>query len=364
MGRILIIEDSFDDFEFYSRLLRKTCSARIDHCLSSEEALQVLGEGNKIEYDIILLDYNLPGMNGMDFLHEFMSNDNICKSPVIVLTGQGDEEAAVEFMKLKVSNYLNKGTLTDKILLDAINKAREQFECEKIEEKKQAERLLFAHTLAHDLKNPIVRIQAYARLAQKNQKNVGQYLQNIGADAEYLHEFISKLLSYAEFGRRSEQMKKIKLDQVIQKSMDLLEVPIKQKQAKIKVSFSSDDVFVAGSYVALIQLFQNLLSNSIKYCNKKPSIDIHWETTKNNVVVIIKDNGLGIPKAFSSKVFEPFFRIADNCGSKGTGLGLSIVKSIVEQHDASIKILHPTKGGTQFKISFPIVRDDAHLPLG
>lgn len=105
MLHILVIEDSLDDFELYERALKKSLECAISQVTTAEEALKKVSEES---FDIILLDYSLPTMSGLDFLKAYTHAEVHPSIPVIALTGQGSEKIAVEFMHLGVSNYISK----------------------------------------------------------------------------------------------------------------------------------------------------------------------------------------------------------------------------------------------------------------
>jgi signal transduction histidine kinase len=348
----LIIEDNYDDFELYSRILTQKNKVKIVHFTSAEEALLKIEQKQQtINFDLVLLDYNLQGVNGVKFLKKLRQKNVYIDSPVIVLTGQGNENIAIDFMHLNVADYLKKDGLNSAILQESIIKVRYNYEMQKKEQEKQEELLRFAHTLAHALKSPIARIKAYCALARKNTQKCEQYIINMQDDAMFLMEFIDKLLIYAEGNYVLEKQQNIDLGEIIQKSIRNLEVPINNRHATIKIGGELPKI--CGHEMALVRLFQNLISNSIKYSSEQPIICIKAKVKEGKVIIYVQDNGIGIPKESVKKIFQPFYRVQRDSIVEGTGLGLSIVKSIIDQHDASIKVLIPKSGaGTIFKITF------------
>lgn len=349
--RALVIEDSPDDFELYCRLLRKKGVNEIIHHVSAEKAFHFLKNQNDHEkYDIVFLDYNLPRMSGIDFLRKLKKEHIDINSPIIVLTGHGDESVIGSFIELNVSDYLRKDSLNIHSLETSIQKARRQYALRKIETEKQKELLLFAHTLAHDLKNPIARIRSYSTLCSKNHKKLKEYLNYIHEDATFLVDFIDKLLMYAEFGRKVEEKERLSFKKILEKSIEMVEVPRLEKKAIIEIPETIPMIY--GSEMALVQLFQNLLSNSIKYCAQRPHISIEITTKDKEIIVFFKDNGIGIPEDAIKNIFKPFYRAENSLNASGTGLGLAIVKSIADHHDAYLEISSIPQGGTQIMIRF------------
>lgn len=349
---IIVIDDSLDDFELYARLLKKIYGQDVSltHFLSSESALRAL-KIKDINYDLILLDYHLPGDDGLSFLKK-MHQDNVdIIAPIIILTGQGDEATAVDFMKLNAEHYLDKNKLTQDILKKAIDDAQNVFEKKKRDKEIQEERRAFAYTLAHDLQNPVKRMQSYCALAKKNPQKCEKYLNYIEEDSAFVIDFIKQLLIYAESGRSSAAKEMVCMKEIIQKSLDHLSVPIQEKSALIKLEGDFPKVY--GARIPLVQLFQNIIGNGIKYCKEKPCVEVSSKINGDVATISVKDNGIGIPKEVAKHIFQPFFRVSfdDNMGH---GLGLSIVKTIAQQHNATIDVTHPKGGGSQFNVNFSV----------
>lgn len=348
--KVLVLEDSIDDLELYERILKKTLSCTITHFTSAEEAIKHLENG--YIYDLAFIDYHLRGMNGVEFLELAQQKKIKPDSPIIILTGQGNEDIAVNFMRLGVTDYLQKNNVSFVTLSNSIRSALEQYRINKIENEKHKSLLLFAHTLAHDLRSPINRIKSYCRLLTKcAPSKQREYIDNLVDDSNFLTQFIDKLLSYAEFGRLPITKGGADLNKVIEQSLKNLELDIVERGAVIQMPEKTLPV-INGSEVSLVQLFQNIISNSIKYSGKDSIIKIDSAVQKNSVTISVIDHGIGIPKEDRDSVFEPFIRLANSAGTFGTGLGLALVKTIADQHNATISISSPEDGGTKFDINF------------
>lgn len=345
---ILIIDDSIDDYELYSRLLRKIFSNyRIDHCESAEDAIEKI-EHKK--YSLILLDYHLYGMNGIDFLSEIAPLNQ--EAPIIALTGSGNEDVATNFMKMGVADYITKCSVTYDVLSEAILNVLKKARSIKIEQEKQHELSLFAYNVAHDLQAPLGRINSYAQLIHKKHPELeSRYIQNIIEDSQYMESFLSNLLLYSEMGRSRLSLSKVDLNSVLKQSISNLELEIKKKNAVIKTENMPE---VYGHHISLVQLFQNLIANSLKYCAKTPIIKISSRIENNNLYVELSDNGIGIEKDKIKDIFKPFTRINNNLNTLGTGIGLAICSTIVKQHHAKINVKSNEVGGTRFIITFNI----------
>ena len=115
---------------------------------------------------------------------------------------------------------------------------------------------------------------------------------------------------------------------------------------------------VEGDIGRLTQVFQNLISNAIKYTPPKGTIRISGEATPDSVLISIKDSGIGISPEDQARIFERFFRVRNTQTAKieGTGLGLAIVKSLVNAHGGTIRVESERDEGSTFKVSLPIYK--------
>lgn len=350
---IIAIDDSSQDLALYTRIIEKTIQCNIHTYSDPEEALLAIENQN---YDVILLDYHMPKLNGLEFINEFDVRKIKLKGPILALTGQENIDVAVKFLQKGAAEYLEKEKINAQTLPARIYKALQNFREKKIEEEKQSELSLFAHTVAHDLKAPLGRITSYARLLKKKSAELNmKYINNIENDASFIADFLDNLMLYAEFGRPNIKKVEVNLNDIVQKAIENLEIQISEKDVEIRYGQLST---VIGNKVSFIQLFQNLISNSIKYCKKSPVIRISSKVENEKVVVRFIDNGIGIPADMAKTALQPFSRIPNNLAEKGTGLGLALCNKIVKQHGGTIEINQPIEGGTEFYISLPMQNDN------
>ena len=124
----------------------------------------------------------------------------------------------------------------------------------------------------------------------------------------------------------------------------------------IRDRFNATKTLVYGNESHLINIIVNLLDNALKYCENSPKIILETASQKNNFLLNIKDNGIGMNPSTQKKIFDKFYR--ETSGNihnvRGHGLGLAYVKKIVDFHKGEIKIMSKVDGGTTFSISLPI----------
>ena len=346
---VLLIDDSEDDRYFYKRLLNKSESKwHISEASCGESGLALL---QSLSPDAILLDYSLPGSDGVSTLS--VIKEMYPFIPVIMLTGQGNERIAVESLKQGASDYLIKGDLTAFSLEKAVDSAINSASLEQRIATQKHELEQFARVLAHDLKQPANAIRSMADiLIKKYQTELPQDAQlkvKLMRDtATQMSELIKALVAYTKLELILPVFESTDVQKCIAIVQATLNNKIEQKNAQISVE-SMPVIHAIPSFV--IQLFQILIDNAMTYCEQAPVITITAKSFEGYWQFCVKDNGIGIPDKEQHRVFDPLVRLHSNDTIKGTGLGLSTAKRIVEKHRGSIQCFSNEKEGVSFKFS-------------
>lgn len=219
----------------------------------------------------------------------------------------------------------------------------------------------FAHAASHDLKEPIRKIQFFTSQLKTQfgtQLTERQRLsfERIEYASQRMGTLIDDLLTYSHVSERPHVMERVNLSEKIALVLEDLELDIKQKDARISVGTLP---IVKGHRRQIQQLFQNLISNAIKYSRPeaKPEIEITSEEVDENEkryhLIAIRDNGIGFDNAYNEKIFQIFTRLHGKNEYSGTGIGLSIVKKVVENHNAQIRAQSIKGEGSVFYIYWP-----------
>lgn len=209
----------------------------------------------------------------------------------------------------------------------------------------------FAYVASHDLQEPLRAVNSYAQLIQRRYQ--GQFDEKADKWFEYMtngatrmQQLINDLLSYSRVGRRGSRFTSADCNVILCKALDNLHVTIDEKQAVVE---SESLPVVIGDAGQLVQLFQNLIGNGIKFCRDAiPQIYIGVQKQETEWVFQIKDNGIGIGDEYRERIFEIFQRLHSRREYAGTGIGLAICKRIVERHQGRIWVESHLNAGSTF----------------
>lgn len=213
---------------------------------------------------------------------------------------------------------------------------------------------VFASVVSHDLKEPLRMMSGFSSLLQKRHgtnldDNGKEYLGFISDGATRMTKMVEDLLNYAKINGRKPHFKPILLDELLQEVLFNLQVSIQQKGVDVQLDIPK--IYVRGDKTLLSQLFQNLISNAIKFQNTaKPLVGIRVLEEGGELQVCIKDNGIGIPKEDFQRIFDMFTRLHGKGEYKGSGIGLNTCKRIVDRHQGQIWLDSELGKGTTFYI--------------
>lgn len=219
----------------------------------------------------------------------------------------------------------------------------------------------FAHVVAHDFKAPVRTIISFAQIVKDKIKsnesnhdsNINDYVKYIETAGKNLDELVSSVLVFSEMKSSVSDHVPVSLSEVLSDVLINLHEEITSKKAIVTVE--QNDTLVSGYKVQLVQLFQNFISNSLKYQkkNNRPEVQVHITLKNNKQIIEIKDNGIGMEEKDILNVFEPFTRLHNNSEYQGSGIGLATCKVILDNHNSVISIESKVDVGTKITFSLP-----------
>jgi signal transduction histidine kinase len=357
--RILILEHEPDDIELLQYELKKGgwhySSEVVQERTGYERALR------DFKPDIVLSDYVLPEFDGATafYIKKEISPD----TPFIIVSGTIGEENAVELIKAGVTDYV----LKDKLFTVVTKIDRALKESRELEEKKdQEERLAnyarelersnkeleqFAYLASHDLQEPLRMVGSFLQLLQQRYqdklgKEANEYIYYAVDGAARMKRLIGDLLNYSRTNREW-LIEQVDIAGIVRDALKNLSASINDSGATIY--FENMPVLDADP-AQMLQLFQNLISNAIKFRKEEGPPVIKIGASKNDAhwLFSVEDNGIGIDQQYSEKIFVIFKKLHSKARYEGTGIGLAIAKKIVEKYGGNIWFESAPGKGTTF----------------
>jgi light-regulated signal transduction histidine kinase (bacteriophytochrome) len=217
----------------------------------------------------------------------------------------------------------------------------------------------FAYVASHDLKEPLRMVSSYLQLLNKSlngklDTEQKEFMNYISSGADRMNALIRDLLNYSRIMKDPASLQKIDCNNILEIVKQNLTAIIEETGTEIK---STKLPVITGIESQLIQLFQNLIANAIKFRKKDTTsqIDIKAVSEPHEWLFSVKDNGLGIAPQFKDKIFIIFQRLHNNADYPGTGIGLSVCKKIVELYGGKIWFDSMPGEGTTFYFTIPKV---------
>lgn len=350
LPHILVIDDSEDDRDLYQRFLRDETSL-ITMAETGEEGIALYRQAPA---DGVLLDFNLPGHDGLSILDRLRAIDP--HVAVVMMTGEGSQNIAVAAMKAGASDYVVKDTITAATLKRALTNAVDKARLLRQLAEQQREQVNFIRILVHDIRAPLRGLTGFTDVLVEDLEagvhdDLFDHLDMIKTSAIRLNALIDTLAHYALLDKEP-VFDEVDMNGVVDQVVANLKSVIEASGANVIYGALPA---VTGHEPQLVQLLQNLIGNGIKYCEAAtPMVRLEAEAdSEGGWLLTVTDNGIGIPEAKLQTVFEPFQRLWSQDVYEGTGLGLAICRKIVERHDGRIWCESEEGSGCRFFLTLP-----------
>lgn len=219
----------------------------------------------------------------------------------------------------------------------------------------------FAYVASHDLQEPLRMVTSFLQLLTKKYESeldeeAHEFIDFAVDGAQRMQELITSLLDYSRIGTQGEEFQFVSSDVIYNKAVSNLSQALEETGGHITCECSGDLCFlptIFGDPNQLLQLFQNVLGNAVKYHKKDepPAIKISWEEGDAETIFKVTDNGVGIEEEYLEKIFGVFQRLYSRDEYSGTGIGLAICRRVVERHGGKIWVESQVGVGSTFYFS-------------
>ncbi|MDQ7030077.1 MAG: hybrid sensor histidine kinase/response regulator [Ardenticatenia bacterium] len=387
---ILYVEDNPDN----KILVRRVLEAHGYSVVDADDGLSGIRLAQEIKPDLILMDINLPGMDGYEAATKIKSIPALRNVPIVALTAnvmQGDRERS---LAAGCDGYLPKPIDIDQLVeqIEAfLAGKREEVDHEEREvyleeyarklvnkleakivalehanaELRELDRLKseFVSTVSHELRTPLNIIIGHAEILQDElfgplNEHQRRYVDNIVRSARHLLDLVENILdmSKIESGKLELNMQPFDVEEAVQEVHVLLKPMADRKEIKVRLRIDPNLKTVVADRLRFKQILYNLMSNAIKFTPNGGRVDVTLERLPDGwIQLTVRDTGIGIPKDHLETIFERFRQLDSSFSREweGTGLGLSLTREFVRLHGGKIEVQSEVGKGSIFTVLLP-----------
>lgn len=363
-----------DDDENIRIRLTKLLESNGHHVTVAKNGQEGLDRFSQLEPSIVLVDIQMPEMDGLELLEAIKKNDS--DAEVIVVTGTGGEETAIDALRKDAFSYIRKPIDFEELNIE-INRALDKQELQKelAQSKKLAAIGEMSAGIMHEINNPNTFIKGNIEFLERAVDRLYDKLETAESDtkapileemteslgavqrgSERIEDIVNKIKLFARKQTSPSEYEAFNPVTIIEKTlsnmpMDLDDGTVTFTQAD---SLKQSSRFIKADPNEFKQVIKNLVDNALNVVknSKDPAVALNASCEGDDFKLSVSDSGPGIPDEVEQKMYDPFFttkRMAE-----GTGLGLSIVKGIVDRADGEISVTSTPGEGTTFEVCIPL----------
>lgn len=380
---VLIVDDDLALLRALPEALQlRMGEVTVDTCDSAGAALERIAA---TDYDAIVTDIKMPGMDGLALLAQIRALRP--QTPTLLITGHGEHDLALQALRGGSYDFIQK-PIEREYFIAALNRAiqlrrlsrkiaeqQSTLECHAAElertvearthELREANRIKdeFLATVSHELRTPLNSILGWAQLMRTGTLDETASIRALGTierNTKSLAQIIDDLLDVSRIitGKLRLDVSPIDLGPVVEAALEAVRPATDAKSIQLQVSLEPRVGLISGDPSRLQQVVWNLLSNAIKFTPSGGKVEIRFERIDSSARITITDTGEGISEEFLPYVFDRF-RQADSTFARlhgGLGLGLAIVRHLVEMHGGTVSANSEARGkGSTFVATFPLL---------
>ncbi|HXK05302.1 MAG TPA: ATP-binding protein [Verrucomicrobiae bacterium] len=318
----------------------------------------------RLKPDMVIVDLKMPGLSGMEVIPRVHEIDP--RTVIVVITGYATIDTAVQAMKCGAYDFLPKPFSPEEMRL-VVNRGLERrrlaIEAERHEIEQTMLKRRFVTFVSHQLRTPLVAIHQYLDVlqhldeAKDSAARRQEWLTRCLARIEELQSLINDWLTLArvEGGSLFKERIKVDLNSIVPPILRTYEQTAAMEGVALEAHLPDGDLSVWGDRNCLTVLFDNLITNAIKYNRPGGRVTISGNQSCGEVEISVADTGMGIPEKYRPFLFDEFFRVKDEGTRKttGTGLGLHICKRIVSEMGGAIEVASEAGAGSTFSVRLP-----------
>lgn len=361
-AKILII----DDEEIVLDSCQQILAGKDYEIRTAQDGILGLGMVEEYQPDLVFVDLKMPGISGFEVLEKISEIDPTIVA--IVITGFATISSAVEAMQSGAFDFLPKPFTPDELRLitqRGFEKRKLVLETLALRREKEMLRNHFAAIVSHELKSPLAAVQQYLmtltselsdQLTDDQARRFERMQTRIDDLIKLIHTWLKAMTVDIESIRENFSPTFIPI--VVAKAVESVQPHAIRKDISISSSTTEQITPVNGDEGTLVEAVVNLIGNSVKYSPPGSKVDVLVEESDEQIIITVKDNGIGISKEDLPFIFEDFYtgKRKQNA-ERSSGLGLALTRRIIEAHDGSISVNSELGQGSTFEIRLPALKN-------
>jgi hypothetical protein len=350
--QLLFVDDSEAECEIMLHKLKAAFPGSTIRPISEPSTVRQMCDDHS--FDCVLLDYNMPEMDGLTLARQLRAAD--AHLPIILVTSVGDEMLVAEALRSGVSDYITKSRITAESIRQIVSRSIHAASQARVIEEQRSELENFAFALAHDFKQPIRQIITFSQMVADDLRGVEsdrvrKHLSFLGHAATRLDKLVDVMLQYTLLNQPPE-LSDVDLNGVLASVKTSLGPLLAERGAELVTPRRGP--MVRGNETLLIQVLQNLIVNGLHY-NKSvvPRVEVSTRSEGESWVIQVSDNGIGIATKYLAEIFKPLLRLHTAKEYAGSGLGLTLARKAILAQKGEIWCESTPGNGAVFHVRLP-----------
>ncbi|MDJ0659875.1 MAG: response regulator [Crocosphaera sp.] len=371
-SNILVVDDTPDNLRLLSVMLSEQ-GYKVRKALNGKTALNTIYQ---VPPDLILLDINMPSMNGYEVCQKLKEDEKTKEIPVIFISALDDVLDKVKAFDVGGVDYINKPFQAEEVIARienqlTIQRQKKQLQQE-IKEREKTEQTLriYLHAVSHDLRNPVLGfsmiLKNFLKQKQESIEIPSKVLEQMSKSCDRQLNLINSLVESQQFemGSINLNLNPLNLGKLGQQLATEWQPMLKEKKATLVLDIPEDLPMVTGDSDRLWRVLENLMANALKHNDPGVQLTLKAdiirqekkELTPQKIRCSLEDNGVGIDPKQAATLFERYQRGEGANKTLGLGLGLYLCRKIIEAHGGEIGVVTEPDQGAKFWFTLPILK--------
>lgn len=353
---LLLVDDRKDKLLAMETML-EPLGYNIRKVESGKEALRLL---LKEKIHLVILDVNMPGLDGFETAKLIRERDVLAELPIIFVSAydvsateleRGYKLGAVDYIHTPIHPAVLQARVSTFV---ALQMKTEQLQATNAHLRTVNDQMnAFVYSISHDLRAPLRSINSFSKILLEEggfegSPQTAEYLQRIALSGTKMNNLLDDLLSYSRLSQADLRLEATALDSVTADVVAGLQAEIKEKAATVFVG--KDCPLVLGNPTMVHQVISNLIENALKFVRpeQRPEVRVYWTLNGDVLRTVVEDNGIGVAKEHQERIFGVFERLHSEKEFPGTGIGLAIVRRAVERMGGRMGVESEVGKGSRF----------------